>query len=129
MHADLDTSTSQQTRSGDTTSRASSEQYGDETLRKRSRAETSSGVVLACSLAESPLLDTNDPVLETLTLRCGVNSECLMSDSVRHTIGMNSCKLAQHRRRSSVLETHSAPMLPGSQRKCMQLEAFTTLCK
>lgn len=60
---------------------------GDESHKKRSRTDSGCGAVITCSLAERPLVDTRDSMLETLTIRCGVNEECLLEDSVRHVVG------------------------------------------
>lgn len=88
--ADMDTSTSKPTRSD--CSRAGSDSVGDGvgSFRKRSRNEGSSTAVLTCSLAERPMVDTRDPELDTITLRCGVNEETLMADAVRYVVGARS---------------------------------------
>lgn len=86
MHADVDTSTSKQTRSGDSSMEGSGN-VGGESQKKRSRAASYADAV-TCSLAERPLVDTNDPILATLTMRCGINDECMLADAVKHVIGV-----------------------------------------
>lgn len=89
----MDTSTSKPSRIT-SRSRTSSREVADDvdslSLRKRSRADGGVGVPVTCSLVEKPLLDTRDPALASLTLRCGVNNQYLLEDAVRGVIGAPS---------------------------------------
>ena len=58
-----------------------------ESQRKRSRAASGAGMDVTCSLAQRPLVDTNEPTVAAMTLRCGVNEEYVMFDAVRGVIG------------------------------------------
>jgi hypothetical protein len=85
----MDTSMLGQAQS-ETCSRAGS-RTSEDTQRKRSRAAGSEAVMLTSSLAERPLVDTRDALVDTLMIRCGLNEECLLADSVRYVLGAYAC--------------------------------------
>lgn len=87
-----------------------SERMEQDSVKKRSRTSVDVEAAVTCALASRPLVDTNDPSVKNIGVRCGVNGECLISEAVTHVIGV--CPTCA----ASVLLYHDAPCLTNTKK-------------